>query len=67
VDVPGLTSKQVADALLAEDGVALLAGTAFGEHGEGFLRLSFATSMAELEEGLARIERGVSRLRAATK
>jgi aspartate/methionine/tyrosine aminotransferase len=67
VDVPGLTSKQVADALLAEGGVALLAGTAFGQHGEGFLRLSFATSMEELEEGLVRIERGVGRLRTATR
>lgn len=63
VDVPGRTSKQVADALLAEDGVAVLAGTGFGANGEGFLRLSFATSMDELAEGLARIKRGVERLR----
>jgi len=63
VDVPGMSSRQVADALLAEDGVALLAGTAFGAHGEGFLRISFATSMEELAEGLARIKRGVERLR----
>ena len=65
VDVPGMTSKEVADSLLAEEGVALLAGTAFGAQGEGFLRLSFATSIEELEEGLARIKRGVERLRAA--
>jgi aspartate/methionine/tyrosine aminotransferase len=63
VDVPGRTSKQVADALLAEEGVAVLAGTGFGAQGEGFLRLSFATSMDELAEGLARIKRGVERLR----
>jgi aspartate/methionine/tyrosine aminotransferase len=64
VDVPGLTSKQVADSLLAEEGVAVLAGTAFGRHGEGYLRLSFANSMEELEEGIARIRRGLARLRA---
>ena len=63
VEVPGRTSKQVADALLADDGVALLAGTSFGAHGEGFLRLSFATAMPELEEGLRRIKRGVERMR----
>jgi aspartate/methionine/tyrosine aminotransferase len=63
VDVPGMTSKQVADSLLAEEGVALLAGSGFGAHGEGFLRISFATSVEELTEGLARIERGVARLR----
>ena len=63
VEVPGMNSKEVADSLLAEDGAALLAGTAFGAHGEGFLRLSFATSLDELREGLRRIGRGVRRLR----
>jgi aspartate/methionine/tyrosine aminotransferase len=63
VDVPGMTSKQVADSLLGEEGVAVLAGTAFGTHGEGFLRLSFANSIEELAEGLDRIERGLRRLR----
>jgi aspartate aminotransferase len=61
--VPGMTSKQIADSLLDEEGVAVLAGTAFGAHGEGFLRLSFANSMEELAEGLDRIERGLTRLR----
>jgi aspartate/methionine/tyrosine aminotransferase len=65
VDVPGRSSKEIADFLLDEEGVAVLAGTAFGRHGEGFLRLSFATSMDELQEGLARIQRGVERLRRA--
>jgi aspartate aminotransferase len=63
VEVAGLTSKQIADSLLAEEGVALLAGTAFGRHGEGFLRLSFANSMGELTEGIDRIRRGLARLR----
>ena len=43
--------------LLEEAGVAALAGTAFGEMGEGFLRFSYATSVGNIEEGLARIRR----------
>jgi aspartate/methionine/tyrosine aminotransferase len=65
VEVPGMTSKEVADRLLEEDGVAVLAGTDFGASGEGFLRLSFATSLAELTEGLARLRRGLARMRQA--
>jgi aspartate aminotransferase len=63
VEVPGLTSKAVADSLLEVEGVAVLAGTAFGPQGEGFLRLSFANSQEELREGVARIRRGLERLR----
>jgi aspartate aminotransferase len=63
VEVPGLTSKEIADALLEEEGVAVLAGTAFGQQGEGFLRLSFANSRDELREGAERIRRGLARLR----
>jgi aspartate/methionine/tyrosine aminotransferase len=37
--------------------VACLPGTAFGAHGEGFLRLSYATSADHLGQALARIER----------
>ncbi|HET7767858.1 MAG TPA: pyridoxal phosphate-dependent aminotransferase, partial [Chloroflexota bacterium] len=40
VSVPGLKSKEIADSLLENEGVAVLGGTAFGAHGEGFLRLS---------------------------
>lgn len=61
-DVRGLTracgfetSKQLADVLLNDYGVVLTAGSAFG--GEGFLRLSYATSLGALEEGVARIRR----------
>ena len=63
VTLPGLNSKQIADSLLENDGVAVLGGTAFGAHGEGFLRLSFATSMELLAEGCERIEKGLKRLR----
>ena len=50
-----LKSSQLADDLLRQAGVALLPGTSFGEHGEGYLRLSYATSMKQLEAGVSRI------------
>ena len=46
----------LADRILREAGVALLPGTAFGQNGEGYLRLSYATSMENLEEALERVE-----------
>jgi aspartate aminotransferase len=53
----GLPAAVLADRLLADAGVALLPGTAFGAHGEGYLRLSYATGVEELRRGLERIER----------
>jgi aspartate/methionine/tyrosine aminotransferase len=59
VSKTGRSSQEFADLLLNEFGVACLSGTAFGSHGEGHLRLSYATSMANIEEGLARIGQAV--------
>jgi aspartate/methionine/tyrosine aminotransferase len=42
----------LAERLLSEAGVAALAGTAFGPWGEGFLRLSYANSVANIEAAL---------------
>jgi aspartate/methionine/tyrosine aminotransferase len=53
----GYTSRELADKLLYEGGVALLAGASFGEAGEGFLRLSYANSLENLREGLGRLKR----------
>ena len=53
----GWKSKPLADALLEEAGVACLAGTSFGEFGEGYLRFSIANSMENLQRALERIER----------
>ena len=53
----GLPAADLADRLLADAGVALLPGTAFGAHGEGFLRLSYATAADHLRQAMARIER----------
>jgi len=52
----GWVAKPLADALLAEAGVAALSGTAFGKYGEGYLRFSVANSMDNLMEGLKRID-----------
>jgi len=56
------SAAQLADALLAEHGVATLAGTAFGEYGEGYLRLSYANSQANLRQALQRIGAAVAAL-----
>ena len=52
----GRPSAEVAQRLLDEAGVAALAGTAFGAHGEGYLRLSYANSEANLRRALERME-----------
>jgi aspartate/methionine/tyrosine aminotransferase len=51
----GLSSRALADRLLEEAGVACLAGPAFGALGEGYLRLSYANSMENIQEALRRI------------
>lgn len=53
----GLPAKQLADDLLLEAGVACLAGTAFGEYGEGYLRFSYANSLENLLEAVERIRK----------
>jgi len=55
-------SKELADTLLEEAGVAVLWGTAFGEYGEGYLRLSYATSAENLCLALARMAPVLERL-----
>lgn len=51
----GWPSKKLADALLEEAGVAALSGTAFGDHGEGYLRFSVANSIENIEKALERV------------
>jgi len=52
--LPG-TEKEIATALLDEAGVATLPGTSFGEYGRGYLRMSYATSLENIEQALGRI------------
>ena len=53
----GMRSKELADALLNDAGVAALSGTSFGEYGEGYLRFSYANSLDNLMEAVERMRR----------
>ena len=52
-----MASKELADLLLNEAGVACLSGGCFGEYGDGYLRFSYANSLENLEEAVARIKK----------
>jgi aspartate aminotransferase len=58
----GRTSAQIADHLLYDAGVCGLAGTAFGKHGEGYLRFSYANSRDNLALALERIGESLAKL-----
>ena len=58
-----LSCEALADYLLEEAGVALVAGTAFGKFGDGYLRISYANSLENIQEALERIQVAVSKLR----
>jgi aspartate aminotransferase len=62
IEGAGMSSRELAHYLLEEAGVAVLSGTAFGEYGEGFLRLSFANSIENIQKALERIEKALQRL-----
>ena len=51
----GMTSKEAEDFFLQEAGVACLAGTSFGEYGQGYLRLSYANSVGAIRSALGRM------------
>jgi len=58
-------SAEIAETLLNEAGVAVLGGTAFGQYGEGYLRLSYANSEANLRKALAQMRPVCARLAGA--
>lgn len=58
----GMSSEEFASRLLQEEKVAIVPGTAFGDCGEGFLRVSYAYSLEDLKKALVRIERFVGKL-----
>ena len=60
----GLSSEEFANKLLEEEKVAIVPGTAFGDSGEGFLRISYAYSIDNLRKALTRLGKFVDRLRA---
>ena len=63
----GMTSEEFAERFLKEEKVAVVPGTAFGDSGEGFLRISYAYSLQNLKAALARLGRFVEKLRAEQK
>jgi len=58
----GMKSEELMKYLLSKAGVATLHGDSFGEYGEGYLRLSYATSIKNIKEGLNRIKQAVENL-----
>lgn len=57
-----LRCKDLADYLLQEAGVAVLSGSSFGQYGDGYLRLSYANSIENIQEGLERIGGAIAKL-----
>jgi aspartate/methionine/tyrosine aminotransferase len=62
-----MDSKELADLLLNEAGVSCLDGGCFGPHGAGYLRLSYANSMANLMEAVERIQKVATRWTPVTR
>lgn len=59
----GMTSDEFAERLLREEKVAVVPGTAFGDCGEGFLRISYAYSLENLQIAMEKISAFIKRLR----
>lgn len=57
-----MTSDEFATRLLREEKVAVVPGTAFGDCGEGYLRISYAYSLEDLKKALERIKRFINKL-----
>nr|MBE6545690.1 aminotransferase class I/II-fold pyridoxal phosphate-dependent enzyme [Oscillospiraceae bacterium] len=59
----GLSSDEFCERLLMEEKCAIVPGTAFGECGEGYARISYAYSVRHIEEALEKIKRFVDKLK----
>ncbi|MEZ3435131.1 MAG: aminotransferase class I/II-fold pyridoxal phosphate-dependent enzyme [Lachnospiraceae bacterium] len=59
----GMSSEEFATRLLEEEKVAVVPGSAFGESGEGFIRVSYAYSLEDLKEAIGRLGRFIDRMR----
>jgi aspartate/methionine/tyrosine aminotransferase len=57
-----MSCSELADHLLYEAGVAVLPGTSFGQFGEGYLRLSYANSIENIQEALRRMKMAIEKL-----
>ena len=59
----GMTSDEFATRLLKEEKLAVVPGTAFGDCGEGYIRISYAYSLENLKIAIGRIEAFITKLR----
>jgi len=59
----GMSSKEFAEFLLEEARVTVAPGSSFGSYGEGYIRISYASSYEKLEEALDRIEKAVKQIK----
>jgi aspartate aminotransferase len=62
IEGTGMNERDFADYLMEEAGVAVLAGTSFGEYGRGFIRMSYANSIENIKKALTNIEAAVGKL-----
>lgn len=62
LNLPGVSSAQLADYLLDKAGVAVVDGASFGRRGEGYLRFSYAVSFEDCREGMERVARAMENL-----
>ncbi len=60
----GMSSDDFAMRFLKEEKVAVVPGNAFGDCGEGYLRISYASSLENLKTAMGRLEKFIGRLRA---
>jgi aminotransferase len=66
IETTGLESRTFCESLLEEEKVAVVPGSAFGDTGEGHVRLSFATDRERLNKALNRMERFINSLPEST-
>ncbi len=57
IEGTGMDARSLQDKLLTEAGVATVAGTSFGDYGEGYIRFSYANSVENIREAIARIKK----------
>jgi aminotransferase len=63
IEAFGMSSEEFSELLVKKAHVITVPGSAFGSHGEGYIRISYAAAYEQLEEALDRIEEAVKKLR----
>ena len=58
----GMTAQQFADFMIEDHGVGVVAGSAFGDRGEGHVRITYAAPDVVIDEGMDRMQKGLESL-----